>query len=193
MPTTVYFATNRVLTSAPEDWRSYGTSIVAPSDPTAITYATAFVDNTNLTADKTGAIQQIENVSKGRFSQAAIDDLSDPGRNLLVFIHGFDNSFEAAITRAAFNREWFAQSGLGAADTTVVAFSWPSLGRLLDLPLPWGDYQHDQIMAGQSGFHLMSFIANLEPIIRQARVNGCQAFLLAHSMGNWALQGAVES
>src|SRR5438477_10567299 len=136
MPTTVHIAPNRVLTSAPEDWRSYGTSIVAPSDPTAITYATAFVDNTNLTADKTGAIQQIENLSKGRFSQAAIDDLSDPGRNLLVIIHGFDNSFEAASTRAAFNREWIAQSGLGAADTTVVALSWPSLGRLLDLPVP---------------------------------------------------------
>jgi len=65
MLTTIYFATNRTLTGAAEDWRSYGTSIVTPSDPTAITYATAFVDNTNLTADKTGAIQQIENVAKG--------------------------------------------------------------------------------------------------------------------------------
>jgi esterase/lipase superfamily enzyme len=193
MLTTVYFATNRALTGAPEDWRSYGTGIVTPSNPNAITYATAFVDNTNLTADTTGAIQQIENVSTGRFSQSAIDDLSNPGRNLLVFIHGFDNSFEAAITRAAFNREWFAQSGVAAADTTVVAFSWPSLGRLLDLPLPWGDYQHDQIKAGQSGFHLMTFFANLEPILRRARANGSRVFLLAHSMGNWALQAAVES
>src|SRR5437868_2190459 len=193
MLTTVYFATNRVLTGPPDDWTSYGTDIVVPSDPTAITYATAFVDNTDLTADKTGAIQQIENVSKGRFSQVAIDDLSDPGRNLLVFIHGFDNSFEAAITRAAFNREWFAQSGLGAADTTVVAFSWPSLGRSLDLPLPWGDYQHDQIMAGQSGFHLMSFIANLQPLLTRARANGRRVFLLSHSMGNYALQAGVQS
>src|SRR5690242_17037174 len=174
MLTTVYFATNRALEGPAADWTSYTAHIVAPSDPSQITYATAFVDNTDLTADKTGAIEKIENVSTGRFSQSVMDDLSDPGRNLLVFIHGFDNSFEAAITRAAFNREWFAQSGLGAADTTVVAFSWPSLGRLLDLPLPWGDYQHDQVMAGQSGFHLMSFIANLEPIIRRARANGCQ-------------------
>src|SRR5205085_9987300 len=134
MLTTVYFATNRVLTGPPDDWTSYGTDIVVPSDPTAITYATAFVDNTDLTADKTGAIQQIENVSKGRFSQVAIDDLSDPGRNLLVFIHGFDNSFEAASPRAAFTREWSAQSGRAAPATTVVACSCPSLARLLDLP-----------------------------------------------------------
>src|SRR5438309_624150 len=193
MLTTVYFATNRALEGPATDWTSYGTNIVAPSDPTAITYATAFIDNTDLTADKTGAIQTIENVSTGRFSQSAMDDLSNPGRNLLVFIHGFDNSFEAGITRAAFNREWFAASGVAAANTTVVAFSWPSLGRLLDLPLPWGDYQHDQIMAGQSGFHLMTFFANLQPLLTRARANGSRVFLLSHSMGNYALQAGVQS
>jgi esterase/lipase superfamily enzyme len=193
MLTTVYFATDRALAGPPGDWRSYGSGITAPADPAAVTYATAFVDNTDLTADKTGAIRQIQNVQQGGFSQAAIDDLSSPGRNLLVFIHGFDNSFENAITRAAFNREWLGQSGLPGADTTVVAFTWPSLGRLLDLPLPWGDYQHDQIMAAQSALHLMTFFANLEPIIGAARQSGSRVFLLAHSMGNWALQAAVES
>ena len=193
MLTTVYFATNRRLEGPATDWTSYTTNIVAPSDPNAITYATAFVDNTNLTADTTGAIQTIENVSTGRFSQSAMDDLSNPGRNLLVFIHGFDNSFEAAITRAAFNREWFAASGVAAANTTVVAFSWPSLGRLLDLPLPWGDYLHDQTMAGQSGLHLTSFFANLQPLLTRARANGSRIFLLTHSMGNYALQATVQS
>jgi esterase/lipase superfamily enzyme len=193
MPTTVYFATNRAPTGPPEDWHSYGAGIVAPSDPAAITYAEAFVDNTNLTADTAGAIIAIQNVQKGSFSSSAIADLSAPGRNLLVFIHGFDNSFENAITRAAFNREWFAQSGVAAADTTVIAFSWPSLGQLIAFPLPWEDYKKDQTMAGQSGFHLMSFFARLQPIIMQARAAGSRIFLLAHSMGNWALQAAVES
>ena len=193
MPTTVYFATNRVVSDPPEDWQSYGTGIVAPSDPTKITYATAFVDNTDLTADKSGAIQQIQNVQQGGFSQTAIDDLSAPGRNLLVFIHGFDNSFENAITRAAFNREWFAKSEVEAADTTVVAFSWPSLGQPISFPLPWEDYKKDQTMAGQSGLHLMSFFANLLPIVQQARGQGSRVFLLAHSMGNLALAAAVES
>ena len=100
MLTTVYFATNRALTGPSGDWRSYGADIARPSEPGAITYAAAFVDNTNLTADKTGAIQQIQNVQQGGFSQSAIDDLSVPGRNLLVFVHGFANSFENAITRA---------------------------------------------------------------------------------------------
>src|SRR5215470_9344837 len=191
--TTVYFATNRVVSGAPENWQSYGTNIVSPSDPGAVTYGTAFVDNTDLTADKTGMIKSIQNVHMGGFGPQAIADLSQPGRNLLVFIHGFDNSFEAAITRAAFNREWFAASGVAAANTTVVAFSWPSLGRLLDLPLPWGDYLHDQTMAGQSGLHLTSFFANLQPLLTRARANGSRIFLLAHSMGNYALQAGVQS
>jgi len=193
MPTTVYFATNRVVNGSPTDWHSYGTSIVAPSDPRVMTYATAFVDNTNLTGDTTGAIETIQNVHLGGFSAEAIADLSAPGRNLLVFIHGFDNSFEDAITRAAFNREWFAQSGVNAADTTVVAFTWPSLGKLLGFPLLWEDYVRDQTMAGQSGIHTMSFLANLEPIVTAARAGGSRVFLLAHSMGNWALQAGIES
>src|ERR1051326_7247836 len=82
MLTTVYFATNRALEGPATDWTSYTANIVAPSDPGAITYATAFVDNTDLTADKTGAIEKIENVSTGRFSQSVMDDLSHPPRGV---------------------------------------------------------------------------------------------------------------
>ena len=193
MPITVQFATNRVLTGPAEDWRSYGNDVVTPSSPSQMTYGTAFVNEVNLTADTVGAITTIQDPEQGRFSQQAFDDLAQAGRNLLIFVHGFDNSFENAITRAAFNREWLAGSGQAAADTTVVAFSWPSAGRLLELPFLLRPYKSDQVMAGQSGLHLMSFFANLEPIIERARANGRRVFLLTHSMGNWALQSAVEN
>jgi esterase/lipase superfamily enzyme len=193
MAITVYFATNRVIAGDPADYRNYGESIVSPTDPAAITYGTAFVADASLTADTVGAITSIQSISRGRFSDASVGDLSDPGRNLLAFIHGFDNSFENAITRAAFNQQWFQQSGAAGANMTVIAFSWPSLGRLISLPIPWEDYLHDQTTAGQSGAHIKSFFANLEPIVQQARTNGRRSFLLAHSMGNWALQAGVES
>jgi esterase/lipase superfamily enzyme len=48
-------------------------------------------------------------------------------------------------------------------------------------------------MAGQSGLHIMSFFANLQPLLVQARAAGSRVFLLAHSMGNYALQAAVQS
>ena len=131
MLTTVYFATNRALTGPAGDWRSYGATIVTPSDPAALTYATAFVDNTDLTADTTGAITDIRQINTGGFSADAVADLSDPGRNLLVFIHGFANDFENGITRAAFNREWLAQEHVAGADTTVVADH--AIGELLSV------------------------------------------------------------
>ncbi|HZB55161.1 MAG TPA: alpha/beta hydrolase, partial [Reyranella sp.] len=193
MPATVHFATNRVLDGPADDVASYSESVVAPSNPNEVTYGTAFVNDANLTADTIGAITSIQTIGKGQFSQSAIDDLSDPGRNLLVFIHGFDNSFENAITRAAFNQQWFAASGLQQAETSVVAFSWPSRGKLISLPFPSAAYRRDQTTAGQSGLHIMTFFANLEPIITSARARGNRVFLLTHSMGNWALQAAVES
>jgi len=192
MPT-VYFATNRVLTGPADQLASYGESVVAPSDPNAVTYGTAFVQEAGLNADTVGAITRLQDIEQGQFGAAAKGDLSDPGRNLLVFIHGFDNSFENAITRAAFNQQWLEKSGVAAASTTVVAFSWPSLGKLIGIPFPDLAYRGDQTKAGQSGLHLMSFFANLLPLIDAARAKGNRVFLLAHSMGNWALQAGVES
>lgn len=192
MKTTVYFATNRALTGPPEAPGSYGRGIVSP-DPTAVTYGTAFVDGIDIASNTQGTISLIQDTNKGGFSQQAIGDLSDPGRNLLVFIHGFDNTFADAITRAAFNREWLAASGVAAADATVIAFSWPSAGQLVSFPILQADYVHDQMMATHSAIHLMSFFANLEPILRTALAGGRFTTLLAHSMGNLALQAAVES
>ncbi|MFZ5779999.1 MAG: alpha/beta fold hydrolase [Pseudomonadota bacterium] len=193
MTTTVYFATNRVV-NEPKDWHgSYTFNIISPMRPQDVTYGTAFVDSANLTADTVGAIRSIQDLQQGGFTQGAIDDLSLGGRNILVFIHGFANSFENAVTRAAFNREWLAQAGIPGADTTVVAFSWPSRGAVILPPFPSFSYRWDQTTAGQSGIHLMSFFANLLPIVQAARTHGRRVFLLAHSMGNWALQAAVEA
>jgi hypothetical protein len=103
MPTTVYFATNRVVTNAADAVNGYEATMVPPSSPQAITYGTAFVDGVNVATGATGVVSQINNVVQGQFSQQAIDDLSAPGRNLLVFIHGFDNSFSDAIVTSGAN------------------------------------------------------------------------------------------
>lgn len=193
MPVTVHFATNRVVKGDPTNVGAYTDGIVSPTDPGQITFGSAFVSDADLKNDNVGSVTSIQGISKGNFTPDAVGDLSSPGRNLLVFIHGFDNSFNDAITRAAFNQQWIADPAQPAGETTVVTFSWPSLGRLISPPLPWDDYFHDQTSAGQSGAHLMSFCAQLQPIIADARKGGSRCFLLAHSMGNWALQAGVES
>jgi esterase/lipase superfamily enzyme len=118
MPTTVYFATNRVVTNAADAISGYEAVMVPPLQPQDITYGTAVVDGVNVATGAQGVVSQINDVEQGGFSQKAQADLSSPGRDLLVFIHGFDNTFSDAITRAAFNREWLAASQMPGTDTT---------------------------------------------------------------------------
>ena len=193
MPTTVYFASDRVLTGAPDQVASYGPDIQPPSVSTGIVYGTAFVSGVDIPNDQQGQIDSIQDTQIGGFAPDPAGDLAQAGRDLLVFIHGFDNSFEDGITRAAFNREWFAASGVTSADMAVIAFSWPSLGQIIGFPIPQSDYLHDQTMARSAGIHLMTFFANLEPVLKAARAAGFRTFLLAHSMGNLALESAVEN
>lgn len=190
MTTTVYFATNRMVNDPPDRTASYTHNIVSPLRPQDITYGTAFVSTANLTADTVGAVTSIHDLQQGGFARSTIDDLSAGTRDILVFIHGFANSFENALTRAAFNREWLMDGG---ADTAVVAFSWPSRGHVIEPPFPSFAYRWDQTTAGQSGPAVMAFLANLLPVLEAARARGRRAYLLAHSMGNWALQSAVET
>ncbi len=131
--------------------------------PQLITYGIATVDGVDIATNTQGTVAQISDVQQGEFSPKAVQALSNPGKDLLVFIHGFDNTFSDAVTRAAFNREWLAASGMPRTDTTVIAFSWPSIGQAVAFPVLQKDYLSDQHMAENSGLALMSFLANLLP------------------------------
>jgi hypothetical protein len=183
MSTTVYFATNRVVTNAADAINGYGNDMVPPLKPQEITYGTAVVEGVNVGTGASGIVSQISNVQQGAFSQQAIAALSDPGRDLLVFIHGFDNTFSDAITvlRSTGNGWLLPRSRVQAQ---------PSL-RSVGHPVLQKDYLADQSTATNSGLALMSLFANLEPILDAAQRKGSRVTLLAHSMGNLALESAV--
>ncbi len=188
--TTVYFATNRKKTGpGPTDFGSTAVS----NDPSA--YAVAEVDVTLDDADA-GTITSIHDVSPGGFSAAVKNKIIGGGKNLLIFIHGADNSFEDAIKRAAFNREWFAASGSPAADTTIVAFTWPASNRYFTPGHnPRDEYLADQVQAAKSNFQLAQFLKSVDALRGDfiAAHPGKRVFLLTHSMGNFALEGAVQN
>ncbi|MBI1211192.1 MAG: alpha/beta fold hydrolase [Alphaproteobacteria bacterium] len=189
--TIVYFATNRRPTAA-----GYSDKIVK-NDPLQMTFAVATVTGIDLNLKNSGEITAIADKSPMGFSQPVADAIVGGGKNLLIFVHGFANAFKDAIKRAAFNREWFAASGDPHADTTVVAFTWPSKGEVFAAPphIPTADYQADQARAGQSGLHLAYFFKQVEGLanrFRQAKPGG-RVFLLCHSMGNYALQAGVQA
>ena len=104
MPTTVYFATNRKTTNA-QDWdHGYTSDMVSPMQPDLLTYGQATVNGIDLSKDQAGEVTSLSHVTQMDFAAPLKARMSAPGTNMLVFIHGFDNSFSDAVTRAAFKQ-----------------------------------------------------------------------------------------
>ena len=188
--TKVYFATNRQKDATKPG--GFGAGMVG-LEPDEVLYAVANVEGTVLADETSGRITGVGDETGGDFATAVENEIVASGKNLLVFVHGFANSFEDAIKRAAFNADWFRASSVAAADTTVIAFTWPSLGAVIAAPPHFlaDDYLADQAQAGKSGFHLAYFL-NYVDNLRARLARDTKVFLLAHSMGNYALQGAVQ-
>ena len=214
MNSTVYFATNRQRSGDGTQPGHYAGEADEAGLPGSVTHGMAFIEATDLPRLASGRLSSIQGVEADDFGAAVQDDLTS-GRNLLIFIHGFANSFTDSITRAAFNREFLAASGIAAADCSVVSFSWPSRGLAVDPkdiigglamgPLTFGlkilgitaspfakAYLDDQKAAAASAADIVSFLDRLRPAITKVRRRGGRVFLLAHSMGNWALENALN-
>lgn len=92
----------------------------------------------------------------------------------LVFIHGYNVTFEDAARRTAQIAYDLKFGGV------PIFYSWPSQGKLLD-------YAVDETNAVWTVAHLRQFLADV------ARQSGAkQIHLIAHSMGNRALTGALR-
>ncbi|MCE9600747.1 MAG: alpha/beta hydrolase [Gemmatimonadetes bacterium] len=110
-----------------------------------------------------------------RFIQRVRDDLARTrSRDILVFVHGYNSSFEDAAVRAA---QLAADMGF---DGTVVLFSWPSAGALTG-------YVRDQQTARNAGWHLLRLLRDQLP-----RANPDRIHVIAHSMGSEVLSKALS-
>ena len=70
MSTTVYFATNRVVTNASDAINGYSAVMIPPLQPQQITYGTAIVDGINIATNASGVVTQLKDVNQGGFSPA---------------------------------------------------------------------------------------------------------------------------
>ena len=107
----------------------------------------------------------------------------------LVFVHGYDHKFREAAGRAAQLQQWLADGG---KDMALLFFTWPSAGA----GVARRTYADDRRRAEASGLALGRAILKATDFIRatprDARCDG-RIHLLCHSMGNWALRGAVQA
>lgn len=100
---------------------------------------------------------------------------------LLLFIHGFNVTFDEALVRTA--QLSTDLSSNSAYDVGIpVLYSWPSAGRMsLDY------YQGDRDRSWNAAEHLETFLDLLTEDIDVTRIN-----IIAHSMGNRVLTRALE-
>jgi esterase/lipase superfamily enzyme len=97
-----------------------------------------------------------------------------PKKQVLVFVHGFNNRFEDVVFRFA---QWVSDS---KAEVVPVLFTWPSKGN----PFYYGydresvEYSRDELEGG------LRFLAK-DPEVREISI-------FAHSMGNWVTLEALR-
>ncbi len=110
-----------------------------------------------------------------RFLQRIRDDLARTNsRDILVFVHGYNSSFEEGAVRLA---QLVADMGF---DGTAILFSWPSAGAL-------SGYIRDQQTARNAGWHLLHLLRDQLPQTQPSRIH-----VIAHSMGSEVLSKAIS-
>lgn len=148
-------------------------------------------------------------LGSARLFEELREHLRQENRDVIVYLHGFANSFENSLQRAASLEELYNRGG--EQKVMVLLFSWPSNGEVQ----PTWNYFSDREDAEASGLamgralkRLVEFLTAMrkedQEVILAARRAGTvpdpaelvqcvrRLHLLAHSMGNWALRHAVR-
>jgi esterase/lipase superfamily enzyme len=197
-----YFGTNRKPNrkSAPEDFGSgfsedglanlrFGMAEVSGED---LDEVDLYVAAERLKSDRARKIkgapgsvlgsQNIFNRVRGKMVQHS--------RDTVIFIHGYNVSFQEGLTSAAELKRNFstAESGPGV---NVVLFSWPSDGSMM----PYIAYGNDRQDAAASGPAFARGLLKLAEFLRGSTAeDACdqRIHLVAHSMGNYVLRHTLQ-
>jgi esterase/lipase superfamily enzyme len=106
----------------------------------------------------------------------------------LLFIHGFNVSFKAAVQSAAKIGERYAKLSNKTYQPNIFVFSWPSDGEVTG-------YVNDRHDAEASGYAFARGLMKLAAFLKSGNPDeACQqkVNLMAHSMGNYVLRHALQ-
>ena len=121
-------------------------------------------------------LQSVQPLPRDRFLEALKAHMGRaPSRDLLLFVHGYNNSFEDASRRVAqlvYDLDF---------DGTPLLYSWPSAEST-------AGYTVDEAAVGISGRRLAEFLQ-----VVAAEAGASRVHLIAHSMGNRALLDALTA
>lgn len=115
--------------------------------------------------------------------------MGDEHCDTLIFVHGYNVSFEEAMKSAVHLKQRYVAAA-GGKGVNVAAFSWPSDGSMM----PWLAYGSDRQDAAASGPALGRALLLLRNYLASIDLGDCsqKVHLICHSMGNYVLRHAVQ-
>ena len=122
--------------------------------------------------------------------QAKMSKKQGKSSDVMIFIHGYNVSWEAAVG-SAMALNWMQNNILkrSSCHVEVVLFSWPSNGSML----PYFAYSSDRSDARGSGKAFGRGMLKLRDFLHLLRDDcGRNLHLLCHSMGNYVLEQALR-
>jgi len=186
MANLVYFATNRNAIESPVE-NNFGTDF---SPDGSVSFGRATLKSVKDESELGNANLSIDAVSTGGFQTPLRNEIvNNPSNHLLVYFHGFDYRFREVLMRAAFVGDWLSK-GKPSVRTTVLAFSWPSVGSLTP-----DAYRTDYRSAGLSGGAFHGFLKAILPILADYKKagSGRRVTFMAHSLGNHFLRSGLAA
>lgn len=125
--------------------------------------------------DPATKLNQISTLSRADFIAQLTDKLAGSRRKeILIYVHGFKNSFADAVTNAALLASDIKLDG------AVAIFSWPSAGIASEY---WGD--EEEVLTSRPAF--IDFLQAIRSVGGFGRIN-----IVAHSMGSRLIAAAME-
>lgn len=198
--TTIYFATNRLIVPGKMEFSEAfhpnvdelrfgtatfeGTNLFRTPVERLAPKATIHVEPEKLNATNPAASKLGSTVVFGQ-----VRDAMQASGSAVLFVHGYNFSFRESLARAAQVQQWLAAGG---HEAVMLLYAWPSAGAGVNART----YSDDRMRAQASGLALARAILKATDFIRNTpRRDRCDAqmHLMAHSMGNWALRGAVQA
>ncbi|HWG19357.1 MAG TPA: alpha/beta hydrolase [Terracidiphilus sp.] len=186
-----WLITNRNQDSAD----GFGCDLASLTYWTADPAATPGIDLTKRSAWTAVTAQQFQDalVAVASSFPSALNTSTADQRHVSVFVHGYNNNFIESTQRYQDIAATLFDGPEGLGE--LVSFDWPSKGSLLG-------YLPDRVMAKRVGDDLTNVLEALYDWMATKQVaatknldNACRArtSLIAHSMGNYALQYAMEA
>ena len=183
----VFYATDRRRTASPRPSKTYGVArdvlsygiceISIPRDHRMGELERPAVWKLEFREDpkKHVVLLSVTQQEKEKFFKSINERIeASPGSSAFVFVHGFNTSFAAAARRTA---QMSYDLGFKGAP---VFYSWPSQGTTQGYPI-------DEANVEWSQANLKAFLQEFAKTTRAENI-----FLVAHSMGNRALTGALK-